>query len=252
MIEDCHFLLRCLRYRFRTERLQIKTVMSLNLKGSTALDIGANKGIYCYWLSKAVGPDGRVVAFEPQPEMVAYISRRHRHFPGGNVRILPNGLSDRPQSALLARDYAGHGSASLDGNRLSATSEKLSIPLKRLDDMGEITNLKFIKCDVEGHELKVFEGGRETIKSHLPVVQFESLLPDTPLLFEFFFSLGYSGLMFLDDRYLPLAQRGVARHPKFGLDGHRDFLFFHPRTASKIIPRALFNELQKATALPSH
>jgi hypothetical protein len=39
-IDNAHFLVRCLRYRFRTEKLEIKTMMRLRLTGATALDIG--------------------------------------------------------------------------------------------------------------------------------------------------------------------------------------------------------------------
>ncbi len=38
--DDAHFLDRCLRYRLRTERLPIKTMMRLQLQGATVLDIG--------------------------------------------------------------------------------------------------------------------------------------------------------------------------------------------------------------------
>ena len=33
------------------------------LRGATVLDIGANKGIYCFWLARAVRISGRVIAF---------------------------------------------------------------------------------------------------------------------------------------------------------------------------------------------
>jgi ubiquinone/menaquinone biosynthesis C-methylase UbiE len=61
-VAHAHFLVRCLRYRFRTEKLQIKTMMGLDLNGATVLDIGANKGIYCFWMMRAVGPSGNVIA----------------------------------------------------------------------------------------------------------------------------------------------------------------------------------------------
>src|SRR6202012_4757548 len=102
--EDAHFWVRCLRYRFRTERLPLKTLMRLDLKGATALDIGANKGIYCFWLSRAVGPGGRVLAFEPQPEMTPYIATRKRHIGWTNVTTLNVALSNRSGSACLARE----------------------------------------------------------------------------------------------------------------------------------------------------
>lgn len=39
-----------------------------------------NKGIHCFRLARSVGPSGRVVAFEPQPEMLRYIEARKKRF----------------------------------------------------------------------------------------------------------------------------------------------------------------------------
>ena len=97
--EDAHFWVRCMRYRFRTEKLPLKTLMRLDLNGATVIDIGANKGIYCYWLSRAVGGSGKVMAFEPQPEMINYIRDRKQSFALDNVEIIPTALSDRHGTA---------------------------------------------------------------------------------------------------------------------------------------------------------
>ena len=71
--EDAHFLVRCLRYRFRIEKLPLKTLLRLDLKGATVIDIGANKGIYSFWLSRAVGPSGKVWR---SLEMINYVQDR--------------------------------------------------------------------------------------------------------------------------------------------------------------------------------
>ena len=46
-------------------------------EGETAIDIGANYGLYSYYLSRAVGSDGHVYAFEPIP-YTARVSERSR------------------------------------------------------------------------------------------------------------------------------------------------------------------------------
>ncbi|UWU76523.1 FkbM family methyltransferase [Bradyrhizobium huanghuaihaiense] len=116
----------------------------------------------------------------------------------------------------------------------------------RLDDF-KLSNIKFIKCDVEGHELSVFTGAQRLIETHRPVVQFESLLADANNLFSFFEKLGYLGTMFLDNEYLPYSTGWQVPHPKFGFDGHRDFLFFPKTAIGTTIPLALYRRLEAST-----
>lgn len=157
-------------------------------------------------------------------------------------------LSDRSGHSHLSRKKIGDGSASLEASRQSLQNETLDVVIARMDDMPDATlsNLKFIKCDVEGHERKVFLGAEQTIRRHRPVVQFESMVSDdaTSDIFSFFFSLGYSGVMFLGDKFLPHSNPDRLPHYKFGLGGHRDFLFFPPEAVGTIIPSELFHRFQ--------
>jgi FkbM family methyltransferase len=237
--EDAHFWVRCLRYRFRTEKLPLKTLMRLDLKGATVIDIGANKGIYCYWLSRAVGRAGKVLAFEPQPEMINYIRDRKQCFALDNVEIINTALSDHRGTAQLTRQRIGDGSASLQLERQGTGNELISVPLAMLDDF-EISNLKYIKCDVEGHESSVFAGGRRLIEMFRPLVQFEAVEADCERLFSFFEALGYRGTMYLPRGYAPYREGWRIPHPKFGLGGHRDFLFFPESAVGSTIPLELY------------
>lgn len=217
MFEDVHFLARCLRYRFRTERQQLKALLQLSLDGATVLDIGANKGIYSYWLSRAVGPRGRVMAFEPQPEMADYIKRRYIR----NVEVVNVALSDHSGSASLSRKRVGDGSASLCRD----IGHTIDVKLARLDDFVPIQNLRFIKCDVEGHELSVFRGAERLLRAARPILQFESTPDEIEPIQSFLLQLGYSGLMFGENGCLAVDDIKRVPHRKFGFGGHRDFLF---------------------------
>jgi FkbM family methyltransferase len=249
-IDNAHFLVRCLRYRFRTEKLQIRTMMRLQLKGATVLDIGANKGIYCFWMMRAVGRSGCVIAFEPQPEMRDSIERRKLRFDWRNLRVMNVALSNSEGSMNLSRQKVGDGSASLEVARRRSTDAMLDVQVTRLDAIADKTfpNLKFIKCDVEGHELNVFLGGEQTLRCHRPVVQFESTVTDprTQQIFQFFRGLGYSGVLLLGDRYLPYANPDAVPHYKFGMGGHRDFLFFPPEAIGTTIPFDLSRQFPQA------
>lgn len=254
--DTAHFLVRCLRYRFRTESLQIKTMMQLSLRGATVLDIGANKGIYCFWMARAVGTSGRVVAFEPQPEMREAIERLKRRFRWRNLSVLNVALSDGDGHRRLSRHRIGDGSASLEQSRHVPGNETLDIVATRMDDLPDDTfaNLKFIKCDVEGHERNVFLGGEQTIRRHRPVVQFESMVSDDATLdiFRFFCGLGYSGVMMLGGRYLHYSNPDQIPHYKFGLGGHRDFLFFPPEAVGTTIPIEMFRHFPPTDVSPDN
>jgi FkbM family methyltransferase len=245
--DDVHFLVRCLRYRFRTEKLPLKTLMSLDLDGAAVIDVGTNKGIYCFWLSRAVGQSGKVLAFEPQPEMIRYIRSRKQCFAFDNIETIETALSDHRGVAQLTRQRVGDGSASLQVERKKSGNEAIGVPLARLDDF-EISDLKFIKCDVEGHELNVFTGARRLIETFRPVVQFESLPSEADRLFSFFEELGYLGTMFLGNRYFPYLEGWRVPHPKFGFGGHRDFLFFPEIAIGSTVPLELYRRIKPSVA----
>src|SRR6266496_3929317 len=50
-------------------RGEFKLFDSLLRTGMTVLDIGANQGVFALYCADKVGPTGRVIAFEPDPEM---------------------------------------------------------------------------------------------------------------------------------------------------------------------------------------
>lgn len=236
---DIRFLARCARYRLRTERLALKTLTAMNLRGATVLDIGANKGIYSFWMARAVGASGRVLAFEPQPEMRGYIESRKAGFGWQNVTVFETALSSAAGVAELTRQRIGDGSASLQMARHRDGSDTISVPLSRLDDLESLADLRFIKCDVEGHEKQVFLGAEQTIRRHRPVVQFEATAAEAPDLFSFFLRFGYSGVLLLHNRYLPHTNPGSVPHYKFGHGGHRDYLFFPPEAVGSTIPHSV-------------
>src|SRR5947209_3841260 len=57
------------------ERAEIETARAETKAGTTAIDVGANVGIFTVPLALAVGADGRVIAVEPAGENVAQLER---------------------------------------------------------------------------------------------------------------------------------------------------------------------------------
>src|SRR5690349_20590178 len=66
--DSLRFRIRALKALFRGQRAELNAIRQHILPGGIACDIGANKGSFLYWLSWWVR-HGRVIAFEPQPEL---------------------------------------------------------------------------------------------------------------------------------------------------------------------------------------
>lgn len=143
--------------------------------GLVCWDIGAHQGIYAVGVARAVGPDGCVEAFEPDPVSVGRL-RWHRGLNRlRNLHIHPLAASNRNGTARLYQ-YHGFGSTTSHLPYLGETLDQVpfrDIQTARLDDQvaaGRIRPPAFVKIDVEGHALPALEGMRRTLASALPVV----------------------------------------------------------------------------------
>jgi FkbM family methyltransferase len=131
-----------------------------------ALDIGANMGIWTYEMQKYAS---FVHAFEPNPKLFAMLKPGIR---GKNVSLHPIALSDRTGDSQLMvpkgrRGYSNY-SATLSHETIRGTTYRTTqVSAYRLDDL-KISSIGFMKIDVEGHEMEVIRGARETILSSRP------------------------------------------------------------------------------------
>jgi FkbM family methyltransferase len=137
--------------------------------GDTALDVGANVGSYALLFGQWVGPGGRVHAFEPSPAA----------FEGLSAHIALNGLADRVTARaeavgertgeLTLRDEGFHGTTR-EWQPGDAGASRLVVPVVTIDEACRDGGLRprLIKVDVEGAELAVLRGARETIRTAGP------------------------------------------------------------------------------------
>ena len=75
--------------------------------GDVVIDAGAYKGGYTYTMRRAVGPTGQVYAFEPQPELAAFLRRGIEASGWENVTVEEAGLSNEPGEATLHASAQG-------------------------------------------------------------------------------------------------------------------------------------------------
>lgn len=144
---------------------------SLVGSGGTAVDVGANRGLYSFQFSRLCD---HVLAFEPNPDF-AYFAR---HALPANVTV--------HELALGATDGAGvlrvpvlngvlqHREGSLLGPRDQTPTNDHPVEIRTLDSFS-LRNLKVIKIDVEGTELAVLRGARSSIARERPILIVELL-----------------------------------------------------------------------------
>jgi len=200
LIAKLHMYHRFWRYRLRTEKPDIRYLRSYDLDGKTVVDIGANKGVYSYWMSKKVGEHGAVFAFEPQPELGVHLEKLKNSFGLNNLRIENTGLSSSSGILNLIRPEAGSGTASFHLTP-GAGLEAVEVPVTTLDEYFNARHrrpISFIKCDVQEHEFEVFKGGQTVLAEDRPVLLFECYdeLAEQGEFFSFLTNLGYDGFFY--------------------------------------------------------
>lgn len=131
--------------------------------GDITFDIGAYVGDTALWFSKAVGPKGKVYAFEPEP---SNFEKLKAHLERNKVtNIIPL------QLALSENEGEMHVSSGGSFSTIIQAGTGTSVEVTTIDrfvEANKLPRVDFIKMDVEGHELKVLAGARETIKTFKP------------------------------------------------------------------------------------
>ncbi len=156
IIEKACFLRRSWRYRLRSERQELAFMRGQHLNGATILDIGANKGIYSYWMHKQIGANGNVIAFEPQPELCRYLNNVKSVFHLKRLTIVNAGLSSSAGRRQLMIPHDHCGGASFEHTKNTDKIYSITINVTTLCNYFAqheyLRPIRFIKCDIEGHE----------------------------------------------------------------------------------------------------
>jgi FkbM family methyltransferase len=142
-------------------------------RGGTAIDVGANQGIFAFALS---GLADRVIAFEPNPDYALFARWMLR----GRAEVHALALSDRAGRATFTVPISDQGMDLHFAGSLKPTHGQFpryrsyEVEVRRLDDFG-FENVRFIKADVEGSEREVLDGARATIMRDRPAILLELL-----------------------------------------------------------------------------
>ncbi|MEU6022570.1 FkbM family methyltransferase [Micromonospora sp. NPDC048871] len=202
--------------------------------GGTAVDVGA---WYGPWTARLLRRAARVVAVEPTTALAGQLRTA---FP--RVEVVEAAVSDHEGTATL---YLPEGGAIVGTSSLEDPTQGAPVPVRRitLDSLG-LTEVRFIKIDIEGHELPALRGAAETVKRDRPVLLIEveeRIQPVEPLL-ELLTGWGYRGYVLPGREWVPLADFDLGGHQReaivrVGQSFARRVLWPRPRYVNSVLFR---------------
>jgi len=209
-------------------------------KNKISVDVGANMGIHTYYLLKH---SKSCIAFEPIPQLAKRLKRTF----GKKVIIENVALSNKNGKTTLRLPKINFANATIEeANQLEnfddSNIEKITIPMKRLDDY-ELDTIGCIVIDVEGHEQAVLEGSKKYLSRDKPALIIEAEERHKPNTIsnmkEFLEKLGYKGFFFLDGYLHDLQKFSIETHQKNFKKRDvelylNNFIFIHKENIQKI------------------
>ena len=174
---------------------EVQTAMQRYLlPGMTFYDIGANIGFFSLLAARIIGAQGHVVAFEADPE-VAQRLRDHverNHF--STISIEQKAVWSETRPVFFARtDPETSPDRGLGHVVAISGSNTICVQAISLDDLLQTSPAPdFLKCDVEGAEVAVFNGAKRLLKEIRPILLCETHSEENRrVLLEEFTRLGY-------------------------------------------------------------
>jgi FkbM family methyltransferase len=153
---------------------EIRFVRRAVSPGAVALDVGANYGLYSLALAHAVGPGGRVVAFEPAPDTARMLRASARLSGLGHLEVVEAAVSRREGEApfYASRNAELSSLRAVEGVWDTASQVRV-VTLDGMRDAWAGRRLAFVKLDAEGEEEAILEGARAVLGEDGPLLMVE-------------------------------------------------------------------------------
>jgi len=141
--------------------------------GDVFYDVGANVGFFTLLGARLVGPQGRVVAFEPVPACARAVAHNIalNDFAQAEIREEAVGAANGRAQLLVVGEASWSHLAST--GRHADVRDELDVTVVAIDELveaGAIPPPDVLKIDTEGAELQAIAGMRRTIERHRPAI----------------------------------------------------------------------------------
>ena len=172
-----------------SKKLKVKTdeifkiTNSILRNGDLDIDIGANIGQSTIYFSESVGANGKVLSIEPVKRNFNVLLYMINKMKLNNVVPINNAVSDvegleKILIPLLNKDLEVGTQAVLEKNKITHFDNYHyelvnTITIDGLGHNYDYSKLRLIKCDTEGAEIRILNGGMNTILKYKPIITLE-------------------------------------------------------------------------------
>ncbi|MEX0923202.1 MAG: FkbM family methyltransferase [Rhodovibrionaceae bacterium] len=152
--------------------LELQALGKLIPAGGTVIDVGANIGVHSVFFAKTVGPQGRVLAFEPQRHAFQLLAANAALNGLSNLRIERAAVGPCG-GEIHVPDLDPAATSNFGGVSVNAKGDGEPVAMIALDSL-DLGRCDLIKIDVEGLEIEVLQGARDTVVLHAPLLYVEN------------------------------------------------------------------------------
>ena len=167
-----------LRYLYRSmddvDPVLLSLVKEFVKPGAVVWDVGANVGLFSFAAASLAGPEGRVVAFEPDAWLTQLLRRSAVRQPARSapVQVVPAAIASEVSIRTLClanRSRAANYLAEFGTNQTGGAREEQSVVAVTLDWLLQpLPHPSVVKIDVEGAEMEVLEGANASVRDRPP------------------------------------------------------------------------------------
>lgn len=133
----------------------------------TIVDVGVNKGYYSLLFAKLMNDKGKVLSFEPNPDNCFWIRKSIEVNGYKCIKLYQCALSDKEGLATFYLGKKSGWGSLFYSSSARPDRKKITVKTRKLDDILDeegIDGIDLIQIDVEGADLLVLKGAKDTLK----------------------------------------------------------------------------------------
>jgi len=160
--------------KYSCDAMPMMIALSPLIKNShVCIDVGSNIGITSIWMAKN---SEQVYSFEPEKENMLRFVENVQVNAVKNIELIPKAISNKNGHAELniLESYGHHSLGKVTTSKFIRTEIVETTTLDLFCKENDISRIDFLKVDVEGFELEVFEGAKNLLKKkQINLIAFE-------------------------------------------------------------------------------